>query len=171
MTPDDRDGDALDGSFEDLFRQAYPGLVRVLAVAGGDAQVAEDCVQEAFSRAYTRWRRIRRYDDPSAWVRRVALNLLIDHQRKAARGRRAVARMDVETAAPPTERVSFDLAAALAGLPAQQRTAAALFYVDNLSVAEVADTMKLSPGAVKYHLHQARETLRPALAVHGEDLS
>jgi DNA-directed RNA polymerase specialized sigma24 family protein len=39
----------------------------------------------------------------------------------------------------------------------------ALFYVEGLSVAEVADTLKLSEGAVRFHLHQGRNRLRGQL--------
>ena len=49
---------------------------------------------------------------------------------------------------------------AVASLPQQQRVAVALFYVEQLSVQEVAESMRLSTGAVKYHLHAARKTLR-----------
>ena len=54
------------------------------------------------------------------------------------------------------------LADLVAGLPEQQRIAASLFYVEQLSVRETADAMDLSEGAVKYHLHAARSSLRRA---------
>jgi RNA polymerase sigma-70 factor (ECF subfamily) len=41
----------------------------------GDRPEAEDVVQEAFCRALARWRQISVYEDPAAWVRRVAWNL------------------------------------------------------------------------------------------------
>jgi hypothetical protein len=50
--------------FEDAFRGAFEPMVRALTVASGSS-VAEDCVQEAFARAFIRWRRIRDYDDGS----------------------------------------------------------------------------------------------------------
>jgi RNA polymerase sigma-70 factor (ECF subfamily) len=58
----------------------------------------------------------------------------------------------------------------LAGLPRQQRLSLALFYVDGLSVAETAATLGISEGAVKFHLHQGRSTLRGQLGegVHHE---
>ena len=115
-------------------------------------------------RAYVRWHRVSRLEDPVGWVRHVAVNRMRDHFRKLERGGRAFARLRVQhpvvTEAPkePTE-----LAALLAQLPMQQRIAAALFYVDDLSVSDVALAMELSEGAVKYHLHAARATLRGAL--------
>ena len=87
-----------------------------------------------------------------------------DHFRKAERGGRAFTRLRTEypmVVEPPRE--PNELAALLAHLPPQQRIAAALFYVDDLSVGEVAHAMGLSDGAVKYHLHAARATLRGAL--------
>jgi len=53
--------------------------------------------------------------------------------------------------------------ALLVSLPRQQRLAVALYYVDGLSVAEVATAMRLSVGAVKFHLHQGRAKLRERL--------
>jgi RNA polymerase sigma factor (sigma-70 family) len=53
-----------------------------------------------------------------------------------------------------------DVGALLAELPRQQRLAMALFYVEGLSVAEVAETLTLSEGAVRFHLHQGRNRLR-----------
>ena len=104
-------------------------------------------------------------------MRRVAVNLLIDHSRRTQRRDRAIARLPVEVAPPPSEPLEVDLQAALATLTPQQRIAAAFFYVDALPIAEVAAAMKLSEGAVKYHLHQARATLRGNLDIHREDIS
>jgi RNA polymerase sigma-70 factor (ECF subfamily) len=139
-------------------------MVRSLTVAAGDREVAADCVQDAFERAFVRWRRVSRLDDPVGWIRHVAVNRMRDHFRKIERGGRAVRRLRSEqpmVSAPAPE--PSELAALLAQLPTQQRIAAALFYVDDLAVSEVAHAMGLSDGAVKYHLHAARATLRTAL--------
>ena len=155
-------GRSLD--FDDTFRRCFGPMVRSLAVAAGDREVAADCVQDAFMRAFVRWHRVSRLEDPVGWIRHVAVNRMRDHFRKLERGGRAFARVRAQepmvTSAPsePSE-----LAALLAQLPTQQRIAAALFYVDDLSVGDVADAMGLSEGAVKYHLHAARTTLRGAL--------
>jgi RNA polymerase sigma-70 factor (ECF subfamily) len=157
----DRDRPA---DFDETFRRWWAPMVRSLTVASGDPEVAADCVQDAFMRAYARWRRVSRLEDPPGWIRHVAVNRLRDHFRKTTHGRAAVERLDaraittVPEPAPPSE-----LAALLAQLPPQQRIAAALFYVEDLDVHQVADAMHLSDGAVKYHLHAARQTLRGAL--------
>jgi RNA polymerase sigma-70 factor (ECF subfamily) len=159
----------LEADFEEVFRDAYWPLVRTLTVAAGDRELAADCVADAFERAYARWRRIRRYEDPVGWVRRVAINRLRDHARRAGRRDRAIERLGPPESAWAPEPAPFDLAAALASLPEQQRIAAALFYVDDLSVEEIAQAMGRSAGTVKFHLHAARSALRPLLTPLASD--
>ncbi len=147
--------------FDAVFLAHFTPMVRALTAACGDADVAADAVQDAFVRAYARWGRIGRYDDPVGWVRHVALNRIRDHFRRQTRGRRMVARLAARTeTVTPAPELPGDPGALLASLPEQQRTAMALFYVADCSVAEVAAAMGLSEGAVKYHLHAGRAALR-----------
>jgi RNA polymerase sigma-70 factor, ECF subfamily len=151
-----------EGELEVLFRAEYRGLVRALAVVAGDAESAADAVQDAFVQAFRHWRRIRRYDDPAAWVRRVAVNRVLNQHRRRDRREAAVGRLE---AAPAGVDRDLDIAPAVAALPPQQRTAVALHYLADLSVAEVAVAMRVAPGTVKAHLHAARQTLAPKLEV------
>ena len=155
--------DAASASFDDLFRAHYDRLVRALTVACGDREQAADAVQEAFVKAHVRWRRIGRYDDPVGWVRRVAINQVRDEHRRAGRKRRALARLAARDpiAEQPVEPDEFGRL--LAGLPRQQRIATALYYVDGMSVAEIAAALDVAEGTVKSHLHDARQRLRPVL--------
>ena len=148
------------GELEPLFRAHYARLVRAVALVCGDGEVAADAVQEAFVRAHVRWRRLRHYDDPVGWIRRVALNLVHDEHRRARRKRRAIDRLAAEPAAVDAGPETGTLARLLETLPRQQRTAVALYYVEELSVAEVAVAMGLAEGSVKSHLHDARRRLR-----------
>jgi RNA polymerase sigma-70 factor (ECF subfamily) len=156
-------------SFDEIFLISYGRLVRsVTVVCGGDAEAAADCVADAFERAFVRWRRVSRLEDPVGWIRRVAINRAIDQGRRRRRRDRAVERLSVEHGGESSTDEGIEsaggadttLTAAVATLSRQQRAVVALFYVDDLTVAEVAATMELSEGAVKYHLHQARERLR-----------
>lgn len=154
---------AATADFDDLFRDHYDRLVRALTVACGDREQAADAVQEAFVKAHVRWRRIGRYDDPVGWVRRVAINQLRDEHRRTGRKRRALARLAarVATSEQPVEPDEFGRL--LAELPRQQRIATALYYVDGMSVAEIAAALDLAEGTVKSHLHDARQRLRAVL--------
>ena len=130
--------------------------------ASWTALAAADAVQDAFTRAYARWRRISRYEQPVGWIRHVALNRLRDHFRHESRGARVRERIAAETVATVDAPALPDdaLMAAVRRLPTQQQIAVALFYVEQLSVREIAASMKLSDGAVKYHLHAGRKALR-----------
>ena len=158
--------------FDALFVSGYPRLVRTVGFVCGDADVAADCVADAFERAYVRWRRVGRLDDPLGWVRRVAINRATDVHRRRTRGRRALLRPAARPESTRTTELSVSdatafrdsaLAAAMVELSPQQRAVVALHYLDDLSVADVALAMDLSDGAVKYHLHQARGRLRTLL--------
>ena len=99
VVPDVSDAALADSDeIEPLFRAHYARLVRAVALVCGDGEVAADAVQEAFVRAHVRWRRLRHYDDPVGWIRRVALNLVRDDHRRTVRKRRAVDRLAAEPA-------------------------------------------------------------------------
>jgi RNA polymerase sigma-70 factor (ECF subfamily) len=148
--------------FDDTFREHYWPMVRSLSVACGDREAAADAVQDAFTRAYTRWRRISRYEHPAGWIRHVALNRLRDHFRHEQRGNKVHARLagEATTSVDPPALPDDALMAAVRRLPTQQQIAVSLYYVEQLSVREIAASMKLSEGAVKYHLHAGRTALR-----------
>ncbi len=148
--------------FDDTFREHYWPMVRSLSVACGDREAAADAVQDAFTRAYARWRRISRYEHPAGWIRHVALNRLRDHFRHEQRGTKVHARLAAEatTTVDPPALPDDALMAAVRRLPTQQQIAVSLYYVEQLSVREIAASMKLSEGAVKYHLHAGRTALR-----------
>src|SRR5688572_2030618 len=74
-----------DDEFGWTFREEYPAVVRTVYLMLGDRSAAEDAAQEAFVRMYARWRRIRRYDRPGAWVRRVAIRLASRSRARAGR--------------------------------------------------------------------------------------
>ncbi len=157
--------------FDAVFREHYGPMVQSLGLACGDREAAADAVQDAFIRAYARWRRISRYDDPAGWVRHVATNRLRDHFRRVERGGRVLQRLgtqsrtDTDGVAPEPPERDGGLTAAIKALPRQQRIAVSLFYLEQLTVREVAHAMGLSEGAVKFHLHAGRTALRVQMEV------
>jgi RNA polymerase sigma-70 factor (ECF subfamily) len=158
-------GGGQDQGLERLFRREYAGLVRTLTVVVGSADAAADAVQDAFVQASRHWPRVRAYDDPASWLRRVALHRALNQRRgwqrrEAALHRLAPLRPTVEDAEPA---VDFD--AALDRLPRRQRAVVALYYVADLPVAEIAAVLGLAEGTVKSHLHDARRALAPRLEV------
>ena len=154
----------MDGvdSVEALFREEFPRLVRSLSVAFGVEQ-ATDAVQEAFIVADRRWNQISRYGDAAGWVRRVALNRLLNERRTRRRRSEILGALRPPHIADRTVEL-LDLDAAIKQLPRQQRLALCLHYLGGYTINEVAEIMHIAPGTVKAHLHTARAALRLNLA-------
>lgn len=157
--------------YESLFRAHFARLVRAMTVVCGNQDAAADAVQSAFFKAHVRWTRVRHYDNPLAWIRHVAINELRDEARRSGTKLRAIERLRGHapevSAAPPEPRTDW-LSSLLNELPRQQRASIALHYIEELSVAEIADTLRISEGAVSFHLSRGRERLRGVLVERGE---
>jgi RNA polymerase sigma-70 factor (ECF subfamily) len=151
----------------DDFDEFYAAHVRRLTVqvyaSIGDLAEAQDIVQEAFCRAWPRWRELADYDDPAAWVRRVAWNLAMSRWRRLRTAARFVAGQRPQyTEGPSPDRVA--LSAALARLPAEQRRALILHYLAGLTTAEVARECHAPESTVRSWLHRGRTTLMTQFA-------
>jgi RNA polymerase sigma-70 factor (ECF subfamily) len=146
--------------FDDLYAAAYPRLVAELTLITGSAPEAEDVVQEAFARALGRWRAVRDLDEPSAWVRRVALRLAVSRWRRhqvAAAGLRRLRAAPALPKEPDLEDVY--LLALMASVPLQQRAALVLHYLLDLPLAEIAEILGVPIGTVKSRLARGRVAL------------
>jgi RNA polymerase sigma-70 factor, ECF subfamily len=167
--PSTDDGPAtdLEADFAAFFAAHHDAVLRSLtATAGNDHDAAVDAVQDAFIKAHARWSTIRTYDQPEAWVRRIAINTSRDRRRSDRRRRDREVSVDATVTAradvADTERIDADAAMAelLGELPGRQREIASLYYVDDRSVEEVAATLGISAGTVKSQLAEARARLR-----------
>ena len=150
----------------ELFDDEYAGLVRLAAVITGDAHVGEEVVQEAFARAVARWRRLRDYERPGAWLRLVVVRLAV-RARDRRRREPAVAAIP-ERATPGPDAEVLDLLAALRRLTPMQRAAVALFHLEDLPVDDVAALLRIPASTVRSHLHRGRAALAPMLAAGSE---
>ncbi|RQX12351.1 SigE family RNA polymerase sigma factor [Micromonospora ureilytica] len=166
--PPDPPGSATSASvelvFDDFYHAHFRGLVVQLTAYTGDRGQAQELVQEAFCRAYARWDRLAGYEDPLAWVRRVAWNLGHNRWRRLRTAQQWLLRQrETHVAEPSPDRIVVD--AALAKLPPKQRRAVVLHYLADLTVAEIAAQEQVAEGTVKSWLHRGRT----ALATHLRD--
>jgi RNA polymerase sigma-70 factor, ECF subfamily len=158
--------------FDAFYAASYSRLVGQLFVVLGDLNEAEDVVQEAFTRAAARWPRVRAYEAPEAWVRRVALNQAFTVLRRAKRQLRLLGRLGppLEAAEMPSDVV--DVLAAMRRLPATQREVLVLHYLVEFSLDEVARHLRIPGGTAKSRLARGRRALARALGLddHREDV-
>lgn len=144
--------------FTDFYQAQFHRIAVQLYAYLGDHAEAQDLTQEAFCRTLERWTRISGYDDPSAFVRRVAWNLATSRLRRVRTSVRHLARQREEhVPGPQPDRVA--LTRALATLPANQRRAIVLRHLAQLSVAEIAEQVGAPEGTVRSWLSRGRTTL------------
>lgn len=152
--------------FERFYTSQWRPVVAVTASLCRDVGVAEELAQEAFLRAYGRWGRVSRLDRPELWVRRVALNLAVSSFRRRRAETRALRRVRGIHDDPASQDLSVEVEEfweALRSLPTRQAQTAALFYVDDLPVTQIAQVLGCATGTVKAHLHAARQRLQHSL--------
>lgn len=146
------------GGFDDFYAANFTSVVVQLRAATGDLAEAQDLAQEAFSRAWGRWEKLTAYEDPVAWVRRVAWNLAVNRWRRTRTAWSFLSRQRPEHVdGPGPDRVA--LHDALRRLPPQQRRAVALFYLADLTTAQIAQESGVPESTVRSWLHRARAAL------------
>jgi RNA polymerase sigma-70 factor (ECF subfamily) len=125
----------------------------------GDLHEAEDVTQDAFAKASFHWKRISAYDQPEAWVRRVAFNLAYNRTRRARRWLVALARIGPPEHVPAVSADRLDLHRAMRRLAPRHCEVLVLHYVAELPLDEVARQLRLPLGTVKSRLSRARKAL------------
>jgi RNA polymerase sigma-70 factor (ECF subfamily) len=157
-------------AFDALVRRHLPGALVAAERLLGDRSDAEDLVQDAFLRALDRLPLLDPGRPFGPWFFTLLRNLGIN-QLRARKVRHTEPEMldAVSPDAPPDEvlvrtevRERFD--AALAALTPRQREIVMLFEVEGWKGAEIAEHLGLTPENVRWHLHQAKKSLRAALA-------
>ncbi|HUR15190.1 MAG TPA: SigE family RNA polymerase sigma factor [Mycobacteriales bacterium] len=147
--------------FDAFYAATAPSLVRQVHAFTGDLAEAQDCVQEAYARAWQRWARVSEYDVPAAWVRQVACRLAVSRFRRLQVGRGLLPRTQ---SVPEVDPSRVALVAALRQIPEAQRLAVVLHHVADLSVEQVAAETGVPVGTVKARLSRGRAALALLLA-------
>lgn len=147
-------------SFDDFYRQEYRHVLGLAYVLTGNASVAEDTTQDAFTAAYRQWATIGGYDSPAAWVRRVTCNRAASVVRRRVREAKAVVRLAYRTRTHiELEQGNAEFWRSVRALPPRQAQAVALFYLEDYSVRDIAAVLDCSEGTVKTHLSRARTAI------------
>lgn len=147
--------------FEEFYADWSDEVYRTLAVTLRDSELAREATDEAMVRAYSRWSKVRRFDNPSGWVYRVAYNWALDRLRRRDH---PVAGFTELSVADPLPRP--DLARALDSLPVDHRAVVVLRVVHDWSEENVAYALGIPVGTVKSRLSRALQKLR--IEVEGE---
>jgi RNA polymerase sigma-70 factor (sigma-E family) len=153
-----------DREFLDFFADQFWSLRRVGYLLTGDWDQAEELAQEAMARTFAAWPRVRGYDRPAAYARKVLVNRHRSLLRRAVvEARHALTSRPQQWQEPDFGGDDLVLWRALQRLPARQRTAIVLRYYLDLPEAEVARLLGVPVGTVKSLVHRGLARLRDRL--------
>ena len=164
-------------AFRTLVERHARVLFRLASRMTGNAEDAEDVVQESFLRA---WRQLDRFDERASfgtWMYRIATNCALDMVRLRKRRNQTPAAADdagdgmaeLPSMEPSPERMALSgevrrrLAAAMNQLSETERAAFVLRHFEGLRVEEISQVLECQPGAAKHSVFRAVQKLRRAL--------
>jgi RNA polymerase sigma-70 factor (ECF subfamily) len=160
-------GSLTEPELVEIYRSTVKPLYAYLSRrVGGDVELAEDLVQDTWSRAVAAWPAHGLPREPLAWLIRVARNTLVSHFRRTRPTLVDPARLDLIARDDGRLAAVDDPGAAAVigwGLARLRRAHAELleeFYFDGRSVREIAAARRLSERAVEGRLRRAREKLK-----------
>jgi RNA polymerase sigma-70 factor (ECF subfamily) len=158
-------------TFEEFYAREFPAVVGLAFALSGSRTASEDLAQEAFLAAHRDWERVARYERPDLWVRRVVSNMSMSMFRRRYAEARALARFErrAETTLPELTADDAEFWAAVRSLPRRQAQVVALRYMDDRSVAEIAEILGTATGTVKKQLHDGRQNVARRLRLEEDD--
>ena len=160
-----------DQTIERLITQYQTSLLRLCYVQLQDQALAEDAVQETFLKAYKGFDSFRGDSSEKTWLTRIAVNTCRDFQRggwfKHTDRRVTPDMLPIGTVQPDTE--DLDLSLAVMKLPRKMREAILLYYYQDMSTEEIAETLGIAQSSVSNRLRRGREKLRKLLEGRDQD--
>lgn len=158
-----------------LLKKYAPRLYRLALHLMGDADEAEDVLQEAFISACAHIGEFEGRSGLGTWLHRIVRNTALGRLRGQARHAGRVTHDEAELAAVPDNAAELEdhvlakelgsrLEQAILTLPASARAAVVLRDIEDMSTADAAAELGISESALKVRLHRARQSLRAALA-------
>lgn len=135
----------------------------------GESDLAADVTQDAWIEIIRSIGRLNDSDAFAAWAFRIVTHRCsrtIGRRQRRRAGQSALARQPGETGTAATDEQHADFALvreAMADLPPDQQAALALFYLEDLRIAEIAVALDTAPGTIKTRLMHARNKLRTRL--------
>ena len=149
-----------------MYRTEYLRLSRLAAAIVRDDQLGEDLVAEGMVRLVEHWDRVKTYDAPGAWLRRVVIREAARHQRKRAHDCRTFSAMSARVqVADPGPEVQSPLRQAIDSLPSSMRAVVLVYYFMDKSIVETASLLGIKEGTVKAQLHNARRRLEQEMTL------
>ena len=154
---------AKDAEFSAWMTARQPALLRTAYLLTHDHHSAEDLVSTTLAKVYLHWDKVHQRELVDAYARRILVNEHNSLWRRAWK-KREVTSDELPERTGQRDRYdegrSDELWDFVAALPRKQRAVIVLRYYEQLSEAEIADVLGISPGTVKSQASRALATLR-----------
>jgi RNA polymerase sigma-70 factor (ECF subfamily) len=158
-----------------LVVEHLPAALRLAVRLSGDADAAEEIVQEALCRVLRGWRTFRGESSFKTWMLQIVVNAERDRRRrpKVFTPEQDDVLEPISNTPPPPDAVATrelhaELRAAVGRLPQRQREVALLTWGEGLAASDVAQVLGTSEANVYTNLHLARKQVAQAI---GYDLA
>ena len=163
-----QDPSVLRARFTALYRAGAGRVYAICLRMLGDPDAARDASQTAFLKAWQSLDSLGNDGEFLWWMRRITVNVVIDHLRSAAASRAdATDREDMDLFGsgdpPPDPGRSIDLEDAIRSLPPGARAVVVLHDIEGFRHEEIAAALGVTVGTSKAQLHRARRLLRERL--------
>ena len=152
--------------FADFVRAHSATLFRTAYLMTGDHQRAEDHLQTTLVKVYQRWPRVDAMERPVAYARKILVNQAVSWWRLRSSHEAPLTPRDEPSWRDPMDEVAEHerVWRAVLSLPPRQRAVTVLRYYEDLSEADIAETLGMATGTVKSHSHAAARRLAELLA-------
>ncbi len=167
------DLDALGGLYDRHRNLVY----RTALAITGDKEAASDLLHDTFLRLFRFGHRIDPNRPIEPWLYRMTANMAYTWIKQRGRWSQALRDMAVkvtrESQTSPSQQVErneawSEVREALQGISPEKRVVVVLYYLNDLSISEIAEILELPTGTVKSRLHYGRQALREYLGLEGK---
>jgi RNA polymerase sigma-70 factor (sigma-E family) len=159
----------MEEEFREFVAARSSALLRTAYLLAGDWATAEDLLQTALTKTYLAWKRLGGIDAIEPYTRRVLINTSTSWWRRRWHGERPTEVLP-ERQGPDQHEEALErdlLWRHVRALPTRQRAVLVLRFYEDLSEAQTADLLDISPGTVKSQTSRALSTLRKRLGAEG----
>ena len=153
-------------AFAELVSRRQAWIRSLMRRCSGNGTLADDLSQQVFMQA---WRSIGQLQDADRfgpWLKRMAINVWLQHQRRNDALRGAEEHVDSDSVSKDTPVIAMDLDRALAVLPDDVRLCIVLGYHEQMTHKEIATITDLPLGTIKSHIRRGTERLKKTLAAY-----
>lgn len=155
-------------AFEELVRRRQSSIRNLMRRYCGDITLADDLAQQVFLKLWLNIRTLKQANAFHSWLKRMAINVWLQHLRKNDALRNADDLDETESGNTESKSMGLDLDNALATLPATVRLCIVLSYHDGMSHTQISELTQLPLGTVKSHINRGTKQLQILLAAYTE---